>query len=141
MVHGHNRNRKASPTMTTWRRMIDRCHNPKHKSFALYGAQGVTVCPRWRADFCNFLADMGERPEGMTLDRIHPELGYFKANCRWLTVTEQNRRRSCIVLSMETAKDMRLEYSQGGVSLKMLAARYGCGYGTVQRVIAREAWI
>ena len=79
--HGHSRPR--TPTYNTWRSMRARCHNPKVDSYQFYGARGICVCPEW-VRFENFLRDMGERPEGYTLDRINPELDYYKENCRWL---------------------------------------------------------
>jgi hypothetical protein len=72
--------------------MHTRCSNPKDKVYADYGAKGVTVDPRWDK-FENFLADMGERPDGTTLDRIKNELGYAPGNCRWATKAVQ--RRNC----------------------------------------------
>ena len=82
-----------------WGGMVNRCHNPNNSSFARYGALGVTVCDRWRfgeggkTGFECFLADMGERPEGKTLDRIDGEAGYGPRNCRWATRVEQVRNR------------------------------------------------
>jgi hypothetical protein len=74
--------------------MIQRCTNPKQKKYKFYGGRGIKVCKRWR-DFRHFLADMGERPSGTTLDRRENEKGYEPGNCRWATTEEQlaNRRR------------------------------------------------
>ena len=69
--------------------MILRCHHPDHGSYRIYGARGIKVCQRWRDDFQNFLADMGERPEGKTLDRIDPNGNYEPSNCRWATIKQQ----------------------------------------------------
>jgi hypothetical protein len=66
-----------------WQQMILRCHDPKNSVYPRYGAKGIRVCDRWRKDFLNFLADMGERPKGMTLDRINPYGNYEPDNCRW----------------------------------------------------------
>jgi len=81
-----------TPTYRSWDGMKQRCLNPKATGYARYGGAGVTVCDRWLS-FENFLADMGARPEGTTLDRINPTLGYEPGNCRWATRSEQNRNR------------------------------------------------
>jgi hypothetical protein len=75
--------------------MWQRCTNPKHKSYPNYGGRGIEIDPKW-ADFTEFYSDMGERPEGMTLDRIDTNGNYTKSNCRWATLVEQraNRRDS-----------------------------------------------
>lgn len=70
--------------------MLQRCRDPNHPDWKWYGAKGVRVCERWR-EFANFLADMGERPSGKTLDRINPFGNYEPDNCRWATLREQSR--------------------------------------------------
>lgn len=82
--HGHSWAGGCSPTYASWRAMRYRCR-PEGK----YGVRGITVCERW-SDFALFLADMGERPEGMTLDRIAGGLSpYEPGNCRWASPAEQ----------------------------------------------------
>jgi hypothetical protein len=84
----------GTPTYTAWRGMLARCLRKNSTQYPHYGGRGITVCERWR-DFTNFLADMGGRPKGMTLDRRNNAQGYFKENCRWATKTEQaNNKRS-----------------------------------------------
>lgn len=68
--------------------MRGRCLNPNDPAFERYGGRGIKVCARWDR-FENFLADMGERPAGKTLDRENNEDGYTPANCRWSTPREQ----------------------------------------------------
>jgi len=84
-----------SPTYTSWRAMIGRCHNPNHTNFKKYGQRGIVVDPRWRS-FSNFLADMGSRPPGHTLDRINSDGNYEPGNCRWATATEQAKARRAL---------------------------------------------
>jgi hypothetical protein len=74
--------------------MKKRCFDPNTPGFRYYGGRGITVCDRWRDSFETFLEDMGERPEGMSIDRIENDLGYSPGNCRWATATEQNINRS-----------------------------------------------
>lgn len=77
----------------SWATMMQRCHNPKNTNYHKYGARGIKVCQRWRDSFMAFYEDMGERPDGMTLDRKNNSKGYTKENCRWSTVSVQNVNR------------------------------------------------
>lgn len=77
----------------TWATMKQRCSNSKHAKFYLYGARGITVCKEWSDSFPTFLSDMGERPEGHTLNRIDNDGPYCASNCEWQTHSEQNRNR------------------------------------------------
>ena len=74
----------------TWKEMKSRCYNNKHEHYSYYGQRGITVCQEWLDDFSNFIRDMGDRPEGYTLDRIDNDKGYSKDNCRWSSKSEQS---------------------------------------------------
>lgn len=74
-----------------WRSMKSRCYTKSTSNYRFYGGKGVTVCPEWLDSFLNFYRDMGECPEGFTLDRINPFGNYEPANCRWLSWAEQHR--------------------------------------------------
>jgi len=75
-----------------WRTMLTRCNNSSHESYLNYGARGIQVCERWKI-FENFLADMGEPPDGLTLDRIDVNGNYEPGNCQWATWIEQNNNK------------------------------------------------
>lgn len=77
------------PLYSTWGGMKSRCYNKNQRSYLDYGAKGITVCKEWLDNFWIFVADMGERPVGYTLDRIDTSKGYSKENCRWANAHTQ----------------------------------------------------
>jgi len=105
--HGAFIGGKRTSTSVSFQAMHARCERPANDNFHLYGAIGVRVCKRWSGarGFENFLADMGERPIGMTLDRKFNGKVYCKRECRWSTPKEQanNRRKSGVANSLAKA--------------------------------------
>jgi DNA-binding CsgD family transcriptional regulator len=90
---GRKGNRVSHPLFKTWSSMLDRCYRQSASGFKYYGGRGVQVCDSWRFDFWTFVADMGVRPEGCTLDRIDNDGDYHPKNCRWATPAQQNANK------------------------------------------------
>jgi len=82
----------GSGSYRSWRKMKDRCLNPNHKYSKYYLQNGITICKKWML-FDGFYEDMGDRPNGYSLDRIDNRLGYFKENCRWIPLHDQPKNR------------------------------------------------
>lgn len=92
---------KRHPLYTVWLQMRHRCMSPKNKAFPYYGGRGIKVCERWQ-NFPAFVQDMGERPEGFTVERIDNDGNYEPKNCRWASRRDQMRnRRNTLTVSME----------------------------------------
>lgn len=120
------------PEYKSWNAMIQRCTNPKNTSWADYGGRGITVCERWQGDngYRNFVADMGARPKGMTMDRIDANGNYEPSNCRWASVrVQQNNRRTSVNI---TANGETLPQT-------VWRERLGCGKNTIAERI-KKGW-
>jgi len=93
--HGRGSNSDADPTYRSWLAMKRRCLIADDIDYHRYGGKGITICTQWQYDFAQFLADMGERPDGTTLDRWPNKAGnYEPGNCRWATPKEQASNRA-----------------------------------------------
>lgn len=113
-------------TYRSWKDLRQRCNNKNNKDYPNYGGRGITVCERWN-DFSNFFKDMGERPEGMTIDRIDVNGNYEPNNCRWATGKEQarNKRNNHI---MENGKTLAENCEEHGLDYKVVSYRVLHGY-------------
>ena len=97
-VRTHNKSK--SPAYKSWTMMKYRCLNPNYTHYKYYGGRGIGICQEWIDSFETFYRDMGDRPEGLTLDRIDTDKGYCKENCKWSTRAEQiDNRRNKVFLT------------------------------------------
>jgi hypothetical protein len=121
--HGHSRrDGKRTRIYRIWANMMDRCEWGGNKqSWQNYGAKGIRVCDRWRT-FANFLADMGQASDELTLDRINNDLGYSPENCRWATRKQQ---------SFNTSRTIRLVHEGAAISVAALCEKSGIKYRTM----------
>ncbi len=90
--HGHSAGHRNTKTYASWIDMRKRCCNPKNKEYPNYGGRGIKVCQEWD-NFKRFLSDMGECPDGHTLDRLNVNDDYCLQNCRWATRSQQSRNK------------------------------------------------
>lgn len=110
-----------------WWAMCARCTSPNDPAYPNYGGRGITVCDRWQ-EFENFLADMGLRPDGKSLDRIDNDGNYEPTNCRWASRKEQNgNRRNCIMVT----------FQGGTMNLKEASRQSGLKYRAVHKRLER----
>jgi hypothetical protein len=92
LKHGHSPRGARTSLYARWAAIMNRCLNPNDANYASYGGRGIQICERWQT-FENILADMGEPPPGLTIDRIDNDRGYEPGNCRWVTMKEQAHNR------------------------------------------------
>lgn len=116
-------------TYRVWKDMRQRCLNPKNASYADYGGRGIGICARWD-DFAAFLGDMGDRPDGMSLDRLDVNGGYEPSNCRWATDVEQagNRRSSRLIEWRGECKPLQQWCREFGIEHSKVRYRLKAGW-------------
>lgn len=122
-----------------WCGMWQRCGNPNEICWRNYGGRGIKVHDRWRL-FENFLADMGPRPPGMSLDRIDVNGNYEPGNVRWAT-TKTQRRNGRVATKLDESKAAEIRaLAASGVTRRNLAAKFGVARSTIRSVIRGEIW-
>lgn len=88
---------RGTRTYSIWLNMRNRCNRTTHHNYKYYGAVGITVCHNWNSSFINFFNDMGECPEGLTLERLDGAKGYSKENCIWASAERQQNNKSSTI--------------------------------------------
>lgn len=120
-IHGLAKRGEQHPLFKTWVEMRYRCEKPHKDNYKHYGGRGIKVCERWQ-NFANFVADMGERPEGATLDRIDHDGNYSPENCRWASAIQQMN-------NMRTNRLLTIDGEQ--MTMADAARKWGLSTGTV----------
>lgn len=143
VTHGHTSREingaKYTPTYRSWEAMRTRCNNKGRDNADRYSDRGVKICDRWNI-FENFLSDMGERPNGMTLDRWPDFAGnYEPGNCRWATPREQARNTRRNKLTLETATEVAVLRLRGE-KLRVIAARFGISENLPNEIVKGRCW-
>jgi hypothetical protein len=119
--------------------MHRRCRDPRRPGFDRYGGRGIVVCDRWSM-FANFLADMGERPPGMSIDRFPDNDGnYEPANCRWATSSQQAQNRSTAKINVVAVCLIR-HMCRRGANDSDIGHAFGVTGQLVSAVAARRKW-
>lgn len=118
-----------TPEYNTWCGMRSRCYDTSHEAYSDYGGRGITVCKRWRDSFEAFFADMGNRPEGTSLDRQNNNSNYTPKNCRWLEIPKQNlNQRSNVRLRFLGKTQTASEWSKElGINVRTIYTRVKAG--------------
>ncbi len=130
-----------TPTWSAWKHMKRRCLNVKTAEYQRYGGRGITVCERWCNSFADFLADVGLRPDGMTLDRIDNNGNYEPGNCRWATRKEQSSNmRTNRTITVDGATRTIAEWARiVGMNRSAIRHRLESGWSDRDAVFTRSA--
>lgn len=118
-----------SAQYNAYKTMLNRCYNPNSIQYEDYGGRGIFVCDDWRFDYAKFYKDMGPRPEGMSIERLNVNDGYYPANCRWATFKEQARNKRNTILIEHNGETLSMADWADilGVSYNYLAKRRQMG--------------
>lgn len=131
--HGDKPRAGGSRTWNSWSNMVRRCTNPNHPRYADWGGRGITIDPRWK-DYRNFLADMGERPPGTTLNRKDNNGPYNKENCEWATPAVQAANTRQLKLTPEIVARIT-QLHRDGLTMTAIGKLLGLGRHTVSKAL------
>ncbi len=137
--HGHATGGIITPTYHSWVGMIARCTNPKNSHYPSYGGRGIKVHEPWFT-FANFLADMGEKPPGTSLERINNDGDYYPNNCQWATLKRQsrNKRNNKLLTWQGKTQTVAAWAEELHISQSTISYRVNHGYSDEECLIGRS---
>src|SRR5262245_55813035 len=129
---------RECPAYNSWCGMRSRCYNLSDKRYADYGGRGINVCDRW-SDFGSFIADMGEKPDGYSLDRIDNDGDYEPGNCRWATASQQQRNTRRTLLTDADVEWIRT--NPDGLTQRKMAEVLCVSKSAVASAVSGKSWV
>jgi len=139
-AYKHGKNCKNSKTYRSWFNMKQRCINPNTFYFKNYGGRGIMICERWMV-FENFLADMGECPKGMSIDRINNDGHYEPSNCKWSTRKEQARNSKQAKLNKDEVEKIRILLTTTNLLQRQIAKMFNVKQATISQIKREKIWL
>jgi len=140
LYHGHASRGNTSKEYRSYQHMLDRCCNKRNPNYKNYGGRGISVCKAWRHSFLAFYADMGDCPEGLTLDRVDNNGDYLPENCKWASRTEQSRNRRNCRMNIIAAHVIRWLLKNTNISQKQIVSAYGVSKSVVSNIYSNKTW-
>lgn len=142
LKHGHSKRKRLTGTYQSWAGMLSRCRNTKNPKYPDYGGRGISVCSRW-IEFKNFLADMGEKTVGSSIDRIKNDGDYEPGNCQWATAFQQanNSRRNRFIEFNGQTRTLTNWARSLGIAPSTLHARLRKGWSLEKALTLRSTRI
>lgn len=129
---------RKTPTYFAWVNMRNRCERSTNEHYDRYGGRGIVVCERWKK-FENFLADMGLKPAGLTLDRVNNDGNYEPGNVQWASRSEQAQNRSSSSVTIQQVRDIRRRVL-GGERQSHVARSLMVSKTVVNQIVKGRTW-
>lgn len=122
---------------SSWQTMKNRCSNHNDPKYKNHGGKGITVCDKWIQSFMWFFIEMGDRPENKTLDRIDNSLGYYRDNCKWSTMKEQNNNKDNNVILTYNGESLTVSQWAEKLNISKYRIYWRIGHNwSVDRILA-----
>jgi len=142
VTHGCDRSDRQTRLYEIWKNMKQRCYHSNNQAYKDYGGRDVRICDEWKGGFVTFkkwALSNGYR-DNLTIDRINNNGNYKPSNCKWSTMTEQNRNRRNTKLNIKKANQIRSLYFIKGIERELLAKKFSVSNRTIWDIIYNKTW-